>query len=199
LVFAMATIKQLYANRLNALRSTGPRSTEGKERSRSNAVQHGLTAETVISALEDAADYAAFEQSVAADYNPTTTTERELVARLASVLWRLRRSTRLESGLLQIQAELLKGRQLAGRRNSRQPEWYDELDVAASRRDPSNAEAKSEQESEVPQHGQDLAYCFLQVGRLQLGTFDTLARYEVALWRQAAQLIALLHSLARRG
>lgn len=119
----MATIKQLHANRLNALKSTGPRTEEGKLKSRLNAVRHGLTAETVIAALEDAEDYKAFEQKIAADYSPTTAIGQELVARLASVLWRLRRSTRIEYGLLQIQAELMRGRT----KGSRRPQWYDEL------------------------------------------------------------------------
>jgi hypothetical protein len=45
------------ANRRNARNSTGPITEEGKQRSRCNAVRHGLTAETVIGALEDAQDY----------------------------------------------------------------------------------------------------------------------------------------------
>jgi hypothetical protein len=36
---------------------------------RQNAVRHGLTAETVIDALEDAEDYAAFEMAVTTDYD----------------------------------------------------------------------------------------------------------------------------------
>ena len=54
---SMSSLKQIEANRRNALKSTGPTTPEGKERSRCNAVRHGLTAETVIAALEDAEDY----------------------------------------------------------------------------------------------------------------------------------------------
>ncbi len=89
----MSSVRQFEANRLNALKSTGPRTEEGKERSRCNAVRHGLTAETVIAHLEDADDYQGFEEAVASGYAPVTAVERELVLRLASVLWRLRRRT----------------------------------------------------------------------------------------------------------
>ncbi len=80
----MTTIKQIEANRLNALKSTGPRTEEGKRRSRCNAIRHGLTAETVIVGLEDPEDYESFEATIIADYDPTTAVERELVLRLAS-------------------------------------------------------------------------------------------------------------------
>ena len=84
----MTSFKQIEANRLNALKSTGPRTEEGKQRSRQNAWRHGLSAETVITALENAADYEAFEASIALDHQPRSATERELLSRLASVLWR---------------------------------------------------------------------------------------------------------------
>jgi hypothetical protein len=87
----MTSFKQIEANRRNARLSTGPVTDEGKRRSRQNAGRHGLTAETVIDALEDAEDYAAFEMAVTADYDAQTAVERELVLRLASLLWRLRR------------------------------------------------------------------------------------------------------------
>src|SRR4029077_8321177 len=70
-----------------------PITQEGKQRSRCNAVRHGLTAETVIGALEDAEDYKAFEAAVIADYDAQSAVEREMVLRLASLLWRLRRAT----------------------------------------------------------------------------------------------------------
>ena len=88
----MSSLRQIAANRRNASKSTGPRTEEGKQRSRRNAVRHGLTAETVIGALEDAEDYKAFEADIAADYDAQSVVERELVLRLASLLWRLRRA-----------------------------------------------------------------------------------------------------------
>src|SRR5437763_15950868 len=103
----MSSFRQVEANRRNARLSTGPVTAEGKSKSRRNAVRHGLTAETVIDALEDAQDYAAFELAVTADYEVQSAVERELVLRLASLLWRLRRATAIESGLFKIQAKQL--------------------------------------------------------------------------------------------
>src|ERR1700684_4175660 len=104
----MTSFRQIEANRRNALKSTGPITEEGKQRSRCNAVRHGLTAETVIGALEDTEDYKAFEAAVIADYDAQSAVERELVLRLASLLWRLRRATTMETGLLEIQADSLR-------------------------------------------------------------------------------------------
>src|SRR5262249_34941275 len=100
----MTSYRQIEANRRNALKSTGPKSEEGKQASRCNAFRHGLTAETVIGSLENAEDYKAFEKAITADYDAQSAVERELVLRLASILWRLRRATTIETGLLEIQA-----------------------------------------------------------------------------------------------
>jgi hypothetical protein len=84
----MTSLRQIESNRRNALK----------------------TAETVIEPVEDPEDYKAFEQAVTADYDAETAVERELVLRLASLLWRLRRSTLIETCLLQIRIEVLHGR-----------------------------------------------------------------------------------------
>src|SRR6202165_1172254 len=106
----MSSFRQIEANRRNAIRSTGPSTEEGKHRTRRNAVRHGLCAETVIEIVEDIDDYRAFEAAVIADYDAQTAVERELVLRLASLLWRLRRATAIETDLLSIQAEILRDR-----------------------------------------------------------------------------------------
>src|ERR1700761_4387522 len=103
----MTSFRQIDANRRNAAKSTGPTTDEGKQNSRCNAIRHGLTAETVIGALEDAEDYRAFEAAITAEYDAESAVERELVLRLASLLWRLRRATTIETGLFEIQARQL--------------------------------------------------------------------------------------------
>ena len=104
----MTSFRQIDSNRRNARKSTVPITQEGKQHSHCNAVRHGLTAATVIGALEDAEDYKAFEATIIADYDAQSTAERELVLRLASLLWRLRRATTIETGLFEIQADHLR-------------------------------------------------------------------------------------------
>src|SRR3954451_23447918 len=101
----MTSLRQIESNRRNAFKSTGPKTDSGKQRASQNAVRHGLTAETVIKLLEDPDDYQAFEMSITADYDAETVVERELVLRLASLLWRLRRATWIETGLFQLEFE----------------------------------------------------------------------------------------------
>src|SRR6202789_4601201 len=106
----MTSLRQIEANRQNARRSTGPHTQEGKLRSRRNAVRHGLCAETVVEIVEDIDDYRGFEAAIIADYDAGTAVERELVLRLASLLWRLRRATMIETELIRIHAEVLRDR-----------------------------------------------------------------------------------------
>src|SRR4051812_50218133 len=87
----MTSLRQIESNRRNAQRSTGPKTQSGKQRSAQNAVRHGLTAETLIGPLEDPADYRGFELAITAAYDVETAVERELVLRLASLLWRFKR------------------------------------------------------------------------------------------------------------
>src|SRR5262249_16893069 len=101
----MTSYRQIEANRRNALKSTGPKSEEGKQASRRNALRHGLTAETIIGSLEDAEDYKAFEAAIAADCDAQSAVERELVLQRASIRCRLGRATTVETGLFEIQAD----------------------------------------------------------------------------------------------
>jgi len=201
----MTSFRQIEANRHNARMSTGPRTAAGKRRSRCNALRHGLTAETVIAALECAADYRALEVSLLAEHGPRTATERELVLRLTSVLWRLRRSAQIETGLFQTEAELMQEIESSARRvRVAPPQWPDELDVARASVPtvPLSPSEASDCDQALAEEGsaqaQAFASCFLRVSRIGAGTFDLLQRYETALWRQAAQILFMLQSKGKR-
>ena len=202
----MTSFRQIEANRRNAQLSTGPVTEEGKRNSRQNAVRHGLTAETVIDALEDAEDYVAFELAVTGDYDAQSAVERELILRLASLLWRLRRATAIESGLFKIQARhLLDFRQrrlgdrkrqniidnicrdAAGTEDTRQTE-----DEATSSLDPGSQSATS-----AANQSDDLTRSFVRLTNLPTYPLDRLSRYEATLWRQACQTLFTLRCLSQ--
>ena len=53
----MATDKQIAANRLNAQKSTGPKTPEGRAAVRLNAIKHGLTAQSLVLPGENPEDF----------------------------------------------------------------------------------------------------------------------------------------------
>jgi hypothetical protein len=202
----MTSFRQLEANRRNAIRSTGPRTEEGKRVTRRNAVRHGLCAETVIEIVEDIEDYRAFEAAVIADYDAQTAVERELVLRLASLLWRLRRATAIETDLLRMQAEILRERRDQTQRQPQQPMPFRLVETAVC-----NSSADGCYASERADHqaartlpigrdfsSRDLAHCFQRLANLDAGVFERLGRYETTLWRQMVQIHFLLQAARRR-
>jgi hypothetical protein len=202
----MATEKQIAANRQNAQKSTGPNTERGKRRSRRNAIRHGLMAETVIDVLEDAAAYKALQRAIHTDYRPRSNFELELVGRLVSLLWRLRRAVAIESGLLEISAKALCNQDLT---NNVRPN-YDELPFYAhistlvpkahtnsdqGRAEPNGIEEDTNESSAMQKLKHNTARSFTQISRIESDVFERLGRYEMRLWRQAVQVILLLNSI----
>jgi hypothetical protein len=96
----MPTEKQLAANRLNAQKSTGPKTPQGKARVAANAVTHGLTAACPVLASEDPAAYARFRTGMAARLAPAGDIETLLADRVINLAWRLQRAQNYESYVL---------------------------------------------------------------------------------------------------
>ena len=72
---------QLVANRENAAHSTGPRTTEGKQRASLNAMRHGLTSQVVVLPHEDMQAYLALHKEIVKAWNPQGIHEQRLVQR----------------------------------------------------------------------------------------------------------------------
>src|SRR3954471_11666172 len=88
---------RLRANRLNAQRSTGPRTTEGKQKTSQNARKHGLCSTSVLLPGEDQATYLLFEDELREELQPRTALQQHLFPDLARLLWKLRRLPDAES------------------------------------------------------------------------------------------------------
>jgi len=84
-------------NRINAQQSTGPRTEAGKQRSSQNALQHGLTGQTVLLPSENPAEYEHHVQGFLREYDPRGSTEQHLVETIAGATWRLKRIAALEA------------------------------------------------------------------------------------------------------
>ena len=95
----MATIKQIKANRLNAQKSTGPRTQAGKDRSRFNGLVHGLRAESLIIPGEDQSKFDQHLERLSNAWNPQDDMEKGLVEQIAVNQWKLARLDRAEARL----------------------------------------------------------------------------------------------------
>ena len=202
-------MRQIEANRRNAARSTGPNTEAGKNRSRRNAIRHGLCAETIVESVEDLNDYRSFEAAVIADYDARTAVERELVLRLASLLWRLRRSTQIETELLRIQTEIL----MDNRRHFKQsrsplstalganPSCIEYPEEAGG--SPGNIDSEPRCDAfgwsvHAITPGRLLAHGFQRLANLDNGVFERLNRYESGLSRQIVRVLFLIGSASVR-
>jgi len=88
----MATQKQILANRLNAQRSTGPNTPEGKALASQNATKHGVLARTDVIATENQADFDLHAGQMLSSLKPIGPMESMLAMRIISLSWRLKRA-----------------------------------------------------------------------------------------------------------
>src|SRR3984957_4285275 len=94
-----ASEAQIAANRRNSALSTGPKTDEGKARSRRNALKHGLTGEGVALPDEDAAEVASRFQELQEELLPSGISSRLLLRRFAYMSVRLERCERLDTAV----------------------------------------------------------------------------------------------------
>jgi hypothetical protein len=157
-----------------------------------------------MGSLEDAEDYSAFEAAIIEDYDAQSAVERELVLRLASILWRLRRATAMETGLFEIQAEHLNHypeahQLLAGSQNVIREAGSNGCSAnGAEPNGPHQPAALAESEIKTDPETVEFARCFLRLANLPNFALDRLSRYEAILCRQASRIVFALNALNRR-
>jgi hypothetical protein len=88
---------QSLANRRNAMKSTGPRTPEGKAASSQNRLAHGLCSSALLLPGELESDFDLLRQEVLEAYQPATAEERILTDQLVEATWRLNRARRVET------------------------------------------------------------------------------------------------------
>ncbi|MBU2533383.1 MAG: hypothetical protein KKB37_11625 [Alphaproteobacteria bacterium] len=188
----VASRKQIDANRLNAQKSTGPRTPAGKALSRANACKHGLTAERVLLPGESAEAFEAFCSEIRAYLSPEGPLEEQLVERAVSLMWRLQRVPEFEAALFQwmehyehekevrhLPPDEFNPRSLSKKRSTRH--FGEHVDA-----DPDRPAQPGLRKLEV---GRTLD------GMFNAGFFDKLIRYDTALQRQMRETLKGLAEL----
>jgi hypothetical protein len=183
-----------------------------RRRSRRRAWRDGLADQTVVKTLEDARSYRAFERALVGNVDPRSVLELALVHRLASLLWRLRRASAIETGLFEIQGKFLLARQQDRSHRSSQTGTLPTRTLANGhktvlgsngRDDPpaSDQEPRSTTSTRPPpgpwSKSRAIAQCFLRLSNLDPSLLDRVGSYEARLWRQAAQTIWTLDAMRR--
>ncbi|WP_075506579.1 hypothetical protein [Candidatus Pelagibacter communis] len=94
----MATIKQINANRKNALLSKGPKTDLGKLNSSKNSLKHGLTAKQLVIG-EDLNEFEKYRDHMIEALKPEGILEEQIVYKIIDVGFRLRRIGGIEAGI----------------------------------------------------------------------------------------------------
>jgi hypothetical protein len=178
-----------------------------RRRSRRRAWRDGLADQTVVTTLEHVRSYRVFERVLIGTVDPRSVIELELVHRLASLLWRLRRASAIETGLFELQGEALPARRQDPSRGPRQPgtrptraNGRGKGPGSNGRDDPPESDRETLSMSlHLPlgpwSKSRAIAQCFLRLSHLDPTLLDRVGSYEARLWRQAAQTIWTLEAM----
>ena len=180
-----------------------------RRRSRRGARRDGLADQTVVRTLEDVRSYRAFERLLIRSIDPRTAIELALIHRLANLLWRLRRASAIETGLFEIQGELLLVSRQAPSHGPSQLETHPiPTRVNGHTKGPGSDGRRHPASDQEPlptsvgplgpcSKAETIAQCFLGLSNLDPTLLDRVGSYEARLWRQAAQTIWTLDAMRR--
>ena len=114
----MTTETQIIANRTNAQKSTGPRTSQGKAAASQNSIKHGLLANQNVISSESQAEFDLYRDQLLEELNPATPLESMLAERIVSLSWRLKRTETIQNQTIDALDERTKNNPLAQLANS---------------------------------------------------------------------------------
>jgi hypothetical protein len=204
-VRVMTSEKKAEANRKNALKSTGPRTPEGKDAVRLNALRHGLLSKEILLPGEDADDLRELGDRLRAELRPVGELENLLVDRIVATIWRLRRLGRVEAGIFawELYEELAGRAEQEASKYEDDPYWDDLEEISDD--DLEEMSDNEKKHEEALERARRMRRSAQQDETATLGrtfardadganAFSKLSRYETAIERQ---LYRALHELER--
>ena len=166
---------------MNAQRSTGPQTAEGKAKISMNALKHGLTARQVILPTEDPDEFDSFRAALMNSLNPQDALEAALADKIAIDTWRLRRIPKLEASFFR-RGYLEHASWLT---SEREPAVSRQETVKIALMSPSEQQAHEEalKKREMARAQRDPLYYISQVLKHYSPELSNLSRHEAALTR----------------
>ena len=204
----MTTQAQIGANKKNAHRSTGPKTSAGKAASSRNSLRHGLTAKTVILPGEDPQTYLDHQDAIHRALHPIGAVEELVVDRIIGYAWRLRRVEHVEASLFRYQG--FDQAAASARRQAADLEIKTGFDItqemmtalAITIKDPKQhaIALRHAEEADAARDQETLATAFIR-DATSTNALSKLSRYEVAMERGLYRGLHELHSLqaVRKG
>lgn len=96
----MTTEAQLQANKQNALRSTSPKSVQGRAKASQNSAKHGLLSKDLLIHDEKLKELDSFRNGIYQSLCPQGEMEILLVENIINAAWHLRRLTKAENEVI---------------------------------------------------------------------------------------------------
>ena len=139
------------SSRVASRRGTGPRTKIGKERSKYNALKHGLYAKAILLSHENRSQYDDLHRGLHRDLAPNGTLEDVVVEKIATILWRHRRLLQAESAIVQ---ENIEAQEAENARLSRE--------ISLTQKYSEKAQAETDRRGVIPEiddYPESLEYC----------------------------------------
>jgi hypothetical protein len=99
----MSKLTKAESARINGAKSKGPKTEEGKARSRFNALRHGLAANTVCLTKQERPIFEAMVEAYNERFRPADTVEEDFIEQMCVAKWRQRRCWSMETAALNVQ------------------------------------------------------------------------------------------------